>query len=286
MANQFFGITCSHVFSNVFSDESLLRELLERIFPDLEIGHLQYLEREKDIKSVVTSKGVRLDLLAWDDRSIFNLENQIDVRKFPPERGRYYHAMMDMFTLKEKMSYRQLKDSYLIVITPKDLVGEGAMMNVFRMKDTVSGRELNDRQTTVYINCSGKGSEKYPGLKEFCAYALTNEVPADADSFIQKIHSAVVALNQDDVWRSDQMTIEEYGNDMYETGLGDGIAKGKAEGKAEGLAEGKAEERKKAVRILVASLVKAGCTEEQAVSEASLQYPEFTSEEVKMILAE
>ena len=285
MPNQFFGIICNHVFSNVFSDESLLRELLERIFPDLEIGHLQYLERKKDIKSVVTSKGVRLDLLAWDDRSIFNLENQIDVRKFPPERGRYYHAMMDMFTLKEKMSYRQLKDSYLIVITPKDLIGEGAMMNVFRMKDTMSGRELNDRQATVYINCSGKGSEKYPGLQEFCAYALTNEVPADADSFIQKIHSAVVALNQDDVWRSDQMTIEEYGNDMYETGLGDGIAKGKAEGKAEGLAEGKAEERKKAVRNMISLLMDEGNTEEQAVSKVALIYPELSPDEIKAILS-
>ena len=115
MANQFFGITCNNVFSNVFSDESLLRELLKRIFPDLEIGHLEYLEREKDIKSVVTSKGVRLDLLAWDERSSFNVENQVDILKFPPERGRYYHAMLDTFFLKEKMSYRKLKDSYLIV---------------------------------------------------------------------------------------------------------------------------------------------------------------------------
>ena len=70
------------------------------------------------------------------------------------------------------------------------------------------------------------------------------------------------------------MTIEEYGNDMYETGLGDGIAKGKAE------------ERKKAVRILAAAYMEVGNSEEQAVSKVALVYPELSPEEIKAILSE
>ncbi|MBR2675840.1 MAG: hypothetical protein IKE28_02865 [Solobacterium sp.] len=46
------------------------------------------------------------------------------------------------------------------------------------------------------------------------------------------------------------------------------------------------DENKKAIRNMVTSLVKNGCTEKHAVSEASLYYPEFTVEEIETILTE
>ena len=57
---------------------------------------------------------------------------------------------------------------------------------------------------------------------------------------------------------------------MYENGMDDGIAK----------------TNQKAIRNMVTSLVKNGCTEKHAVSEAYLYYPEFTVEEIKTILTE
>ena len=73
------------------------------------------------------------------------------------------------------------------------------------------------------------------------------------------------SLNSIILWK-DHSTIEEYGNDMYENRMDD--------------------ENKKAIRNMVTSLVKNGCTEKHAVSEASLYYPEFTVEEIETILTE
>ena len=57
---------------------------------------------------------------------------------------------------------------------------------------------------------------------------------------------------------------------MYENRMDDGIAK----------------TNQKAIRNMVTPFIKNGCTEEHAVSEASLYYPEFTVEEIETILTE
>ena len=57
---------------------------------------------------------------------------------------------------------------------------------------------------------------------------------------------------------------------MYENRMDDGIPK----------------TNQKAIRNMVTSLIKNGYTEEHAVSEASLYYPEFTAEEIRTILTE
>ena len=57
------------------SHPGLCQKLLERIFPDMEIDHIEYPELQKSINLDYDAKGVRLDVYVTDgNNTVYNIE--------------------------------------------------------------------------------------------------------------------------------------------------------------------------------------------------------------------
>ena len=66
---------------------------------------------------------------------------------------------------------------------------------------------------------------------------------AGADKLVRKINEAVIAANNDEVWRREKVELLTWERDMEiqkRIAIEEGIAEGRAEGRARGLAEGRA----------------------------------------------
>ena len=59
------------MFKTVFSDERLLRELLKRVLPDIDISHLKLVISEKTFDGPGKSHGIRVDIYAEDGTRIY-----------------------------------------------------------------------------------------------------------------------------------------------------------------------------------------------------------------------
>ena len=83
------------MFKTVFSDERLLRELLSRVLPDIDISHLKLVISEKTFDGPGKSHGIRVDIYAEDGTRIYVVEMQNRMAEFHPKRARYYQAGVD-----------------------------------------------------------------------------------------------------------------------------------------------------------------------------------------------
>ena len=55
-------ISNDYIFGKVMQNEELCTELIKRILPDIEIGHIEFPERQKSIAEGVDARSVRLDI--------------------------------------------------------------------------------------------------------------------------------------------------------------------------------------------------------------------------------
>lgn len=69
------GISNDFLFGKVMQDAELCKELLQRIFPDMKIDHIEYPEAQKGIKPDVDAKSVRLDVYVSDGKgTVYDIE--------------------------------------------------------------------------------------------------------------------------------------------------------------------------------------------------------------------
>ena len=72
------------------SHPGLCQKLLERIFPDMEIDHIEYPELQKSINLDYEAKGIRLDVYVKDENNtVYNIEMQAIDTKELPKRSRH-----------------------------------------------------------------------------------------------------------------------------------------------------------------------------------------------------
>ena len=227
------------MFAIVMRDESLCKELLNRILPERKVKDIRFAddrepktfhhEIEKAIIAGLDAKSIRLDVLFEDDTARYDIELQVEGSREIPKRSRYYQAVMAVDDLKKGSRYSALKPCYVIFICRFDLMGLGDPVYRFQMWDDKNHLPLGDEQFIIMVNTTSKAENTPKELQALYGYLEREEV-AEGDSFIEKLHEIVVSANQNKEVRSIMTLAEEMENREHFA---------REEGKAEGLKEGR-----------------------------------------------
>lgn len=204
------------MFTKVMSDERLMKKLLERIFPSLNIRDLKVVIKEKTLDEFASVHGIRIDVYSENDEAVYAIEMQVLNRGISPKRGRYYQSVIDTSLLNRNEDYEELKPQYIVFICPFDPFGDKMMMYTFRNLCIENGRELQDGTAKIYINCACDQKDDYPELKPFAEYVMGH---ISEDAFVREIDASVELARLDPIGRSEYMHWQEELREREKIGL-------------------------------------------------------------------
>ena len=184
------------------------------------------------------SKYVRLDVWAEDeDGTQYDTEFQNASSGASAYRARYNSAILDANILKPKEDYSLLKkrESVVIFITDKDVLGEGEPIYFIDRVILKSGKKFNDGSHIVYVDSSHKDLTTALGR---LMHDLRCVKPDDMlDSVFAEKAEATKGDGGMGVWEEMEREAEARGRAL---GVEEGRALGVEEGRALGVEEGKA----------------------------------------------
>ncbi|MBR0119095.1 MAG: Rpn family recombination-promoting nuclease/putative transposase [Eubacterium sp.] len=229
------GISNDFVFCKVMQDESLLRGLLVRILPDLDVISIEVVQ-QKSIEIGMDIHGVRFDIYATlADGTVIDIEMQMVNTGSLPRRMRYYGSVADIQMLEKSISYDDLQDQYVIMICPFDLFGQGRHIYTFRKRCVESTElELDDGTTSIVLNASGILDDISNDLKAFLDYVAGKEVD---DDYVRKLDAAVTRAKLNKRWRAEYMIASAWVMDHEIIGRQKGLEEGRQIGIEEGRQE-------------------------------------------------
>ena len=218
------GISNDFLFGKVMQDAELCKELLQIIFPNMKIDHIEYPVLQKTINMDADAKSIRLDVYIVDNKgTVYDIEMQMADTKELPKRTRYYQAMMDLDMIDKGQSYKKLKKSFVIFICPFDLFNEGRHLYTFK-NICIEDKKilLGDDTTKIFLNTEGKMADVNQKLTAFLDYVAGKK---SDDSFVQKLENAIKIAKQNREWRHEYMTLLMRDQENIEKGIERGIEK-------------------------------------------------------------
>lgn len=230
------------VFGHIMRNAELCTEMIRRILPDMDIGHIEFIQPQKSEKYSFGTRGVRFDVYAKsDNRKLFDCEIQTSDKHDLPRRTRAYHVMLGLKALetdfmKKSGMYNDIPDAFVIFICTFDPFNLGR--HIYTFTNTCSednGLKLNDGSFTVFLNAKGKADDINGELKAFLDFLLGK--PCD-DPFIKKLERELNLLKQSAEWRGDYMRILFHERETYNEGFSNGLNKGFNDGLNEGKKNG------------------------------------------------
>ena len=188
------------------NNPDVCKELLE-ILLEFKIERIE-MSQEEEINIDFDSKGVRLDIYAYDADGIkvYNIEVQATDTKELPERSRYYQGVIDVDLLKSGQKYKDLKTSFIIFICVDDIFEKGmpkyTFENLCAEDPTI---KLGDRAQKLFFiskNCDKLLDERQ---KAFLRMVTENK---PSDDFTGRIKSLVDDAKRNTQWRKQYMEWE------------------------------------------------------------------------------
>ena len=172
--------------------------VLQIIFGDDNLKLLTPAQTEKEIRTAPWLRSIRLDVYAIDqEKRIYNTESQKAEKKDLVKRSRFYQSLIDSSLLEPgEISFNQMNDTCIIMITPFDLFGEERYQYTFRSRcDENPALLMEDGAIRIFLNSHGKNPEEVsPELIELLKYMeSTDAVLAEnsANEKLKKIHKHV-----------------------------------------------------------------------------------------------
>ena len=229
------------MFSAVMVNPNNCKPMLERIL-GINIASVE-VDREKSIIYHPEYKGIRLDILATDEKNTrYNVEMQVVDKHNLPLRSRYYHSQMDMEILARGEPYQKLPTCIVIFICDYDPFHNGLCCYTIEHRCKESGEIVDDGTGTVFLNTCGNNRDQIsPELAEFLDF-----VHADLEKSQEKSDDPYITQLQDSIKEikvSREMGVryvlftekleEEY-RDGYEAGERSGLKKGEKFGLEKG----------------------------------------------------
>ena len=239
------GLEDNFVFFKVMQDKSLCLELLQRIFPGLDIVKIAAPEQEKVTAFANDTKSIRMDLLVRevDNKNdqvirIFNLEMQVVSNRVLPKRSRYYQSMLDVDILEKGGNYEELMPSYVVFICLKDMFYDNRVKYTFKNICKENYEELGDDREIIFLNASGEFGEVSEELQNFLDF-LRNKTTKD--EFTRRLGESVKRVKESSTMRG------EYIKMITERSFW--VEEGREQGREEGREQGRAEILKKNIRL-------------------------------------
>lgn len=149
------------LFAEAADEPEFMETFLEILF-DSKIQLKHPPQTEKEQRSMISHKQVRLDVWAEDENDvIYDAEPQQKDTRNLPKRSRYYQSLIDSSLLKPgTVNYNQLNDVYLIMIMSFDLFGKDRYQYTFRMTCQQDPNvTLQDGIVKIFLNTRGTNNE-------------------------------------------------------------------------------------------------------------------------------
>lgn len=232
------------LFDNVMEDPEICRDILSICLggdiPDIVVS-----QKEKQLELSSILRGIRMDVFSIDtEDTVYNAEMQKTDTKNLCKRSRYYQAHLDVSLLDAgEINFNQLNDTYLVMIMPFDLFGEGRYRYTFEYLCRENTEiKLADGATKIFLNTKGTVREGVSQeLIDFLQYVEnSSRIPeaAKSNERLKRIHNKVHQIKRNEEMGVRYMQDWEEKVMIKEEGRAEGLAKGKEEGRAEGRAEG------------------------------------------------
>ncbi|MDE6700158.1 MAG: Rpn family recombination-promoting nuclease/putative transposase, partial [Acetatifactor sp.] len=185
--------------------------------------------------------GIRMDVyLDEEDGELFDLEpdnnsGKEDVATLP-KRARFYHAKLDVGSLKSGEEYGVLRNVYVIFITTYDPFGAARM--VYTIKNgCIEMPELSyeDGARTIFLYTKGTEGNPPEDLRELLYYMEhTSEENAKTED-LQRLHEMVTAVKHDRKVGLTYMKSFEIEQRIRKEGFDEGLTQGIPKGKGEAI---------------------------------------------------
>jgi len=153
----------------VFKDSMPLTQHVLRIITGISDLVVKKSETQRDIKSLVGSRSVILDVFGVDSKGKrYDLEvqngNSVDSR-----RMRYYSAAMDVEYLKPEQDFSALPEQWVIFVMECDDEAQGRGTRLFENRDALTGATFDDGTYKLVVNGAYRGDNELGHLMaDFC----------------------------------------------------------------------------------------------------------------------
>ena len=236
-----------YLFGALMHQKDVCSGVIERLL-GIQPLQISYPEIQKTISPFYDTKGIRLDVLASDGKSLYNLEMQTSSYASLPLRMRFYQGLLDVDSLMKGKNYSELCHCYVIFICKNDPFSQG--MPVYTFCNTCQEKfslKLNDKSLKIFYNVSAwqtdPNSERASLLRYISTGTATSSFTKQVDEaakeikLLNKFRRAYMMRNiyiDDAIERGHRLGLQE----GLQQGMRKGIARGRKEGREEGLSEG------------------------------------------------
>ena len=201
--------------------------------------------------------GICLDVLVEaithkDDEDIPNVEIGSDIYDIEPntykdedaKRARFYTALIDGRALQSGTKYKDMKNIYLIIITPYDPFGQDSMIYTVKSRCLeIPDMQYEDGVTSIFLYTRGKKNvlgKKATDMLHFIEESTTVNAAANSDcQTIMNMVDRIKVQREVGVRYMKACELEHiYREEGREAGRTEGLEAGRAEGLEVGRAEG------------------------------------------------
>ncbi len=227
---QELNLSDDFLFSKVFSDAEVCRQVLEKILK-VKIKKIKFVESQKSIDLVMDSKAIRLDVYVQDEKeTIYNIEMQRGKHKNLAKRSRYYQGSVDLDFIQKGSDYLELCKSFIIFICTFDPFDKGRHIYSFEnccMED--QSLKLNDETTKIFLNTRGVMDDVDEEMKELLSYVENSTdtyVAKTKSELVHHLHDRVNQIKQDKRLEVEYVTLLEIKERELQKGIKIGIEQG------------------------------------------------------------
>lgn len=257
------------VFCHIMHDEKLCTEMIRRILPDYDIGHIKFTESQRTSKHSPDSRGVRFDVYAKsDNRKIFDCEVQTSDKHDLPRRTRAYHIATGLDVLgkdviKRSGSYHDLPDVFVIFICTFDPFHHDRHIYTFYNRyQEDNSIILNDGAFTVFLNAKGKADDVSSELKAFLDFIMGK---VSDDPFIMELEEKLEDLKRDSTYRRNYMLLLTREEEKIAEARKIGLEEGRGIGIEEGIPIGEARGEERTRRLFIDRLMARGMSYDEVI---------------------
>ena len=194
------GISNNFIFCKIMeNDEELLKELIRMVAPELEFSHIN-IRTENSIEVAYDAHGIRLDVYALNEEGdMVDIEMQVSDVDCLPKRMRYYESVNDSSMLDKGIMYKELRKSYVVMITLFDHYGKGLHKYTFSntCKEDPS-IEMGDDTKKIILNAVGTADDVDDKMKAFLDYVAGKK---SDDEYVKRLDWAVSMARKNKKWR-------------------------------------------------------------------------------------
>lgn len=215
------------LFGALMYRREVCRGVIERLL-GIRAGRITYPELQKVINPFYDSKGIRLDVLARDGKTLYNIEMQTAAHASLPLRMRYYQGLLDMDLLMKGQDYGDLCQGYVIFICRADPFDRKLPAYTFEntcLEDT--SLRLGDKSQKIFYNVSAWESDCDGERRSLLRYIDSGSATSAFTRRLEELSQEVKGSNK---FRRQYMMQNIYINDA--------IYQGREMGRAEGIATG------------------------------------------------